>query len=434
MYHDSEVKLQLSMKHPKTTKPKQAKTSLEKLLAQAPHSVLCELVTQLCHRKTDLQAQAFEFLQSRVLLDPSERTQAADQALSHYWKDTKKDLTKVKRSGCHSQAEENKIAKKLENLAQKARNPLLSSKVRVGLIDDLFKFIDTASLLFLDGISQIMLAASHSDDERLTLACCFEKIPRNRYLRHIARLIYREVGENEAYLASRLSDLSASEDYYDLAMFYVEQHDLIKAVETAEQGLAVRFGVKHELRSFLAQYALEHLNDRKRYLELLYKNMLECFTLESYLTFQEHCKTSEWPPYEADIMARLTTQPIYTRFPILLHRKEKDKALAVLLKSGEGSYFPDRTILEYAQALENDYPEEILRFYQNFVNDDYLSTGRAAYTKKAKLTVQIRNLYLNKLKQPKQWDQYRRSLKSKNLRRVAYQEEFALYIPDWKNL
>jgi hypothetical protein len=162
--------------------------------------------------------------------------------------------------------------------------------------------------------------------------------------------------------------------------------------------------------------------------------MLECFTLESYLSFKEHCKASEWTQYEADILARLSTQPIYTRFPILLHRQEKDEALEALLRAEEGSYFPDRTILEFAQALEDTYPKEILRFYQNFVNDERLSTGRAAYTKKAKLTVQIRNLYLNKLKQPKQWDQYRRSLKNQNLRRVAYQEEFALYIHDWKNL
>jgi hypothetical protein len=256
----------------------------------------------------------------------------------------------------------------------------------------------------------------------------------NRYSRHIARLIYREAGKNEAYLTSRLSDLLDAEDYYDLAMFYKDRQDLDKAVKTAEQGLTMRFGTKDDLRVFLANYALEYHSDRKRYLELLYKNMLDCFTLESYQTFQGHCQPSEWSQYEPDILKRLNTQSIYTRFPILWHRQEKQAALEALLEVSEGTYFPDNTMLQYAKILEADYPEALLSFYQGFVNDERLSTGRPAYKKKAQLTVRIRKLYLEQLDQVKAWEQYRRTLKARNLRRVSFQEEFAACIPDWKHL
>lgn len=418
----------------KSTKSKKSKSNLEKLLALAPQAILCELVMQLCERKPDIQAQAFEFLQGRVLLNPEERQKAADQVLLNYWKDAKKDLSKIKRSGCQTQAEENKVLRKLDVLSQKARQDALSKKVRFHLIDDVMKFLDCTTLGMLERMTQIMLAAAHTDEERIILASCLDQYFQNRYLRNIARAIYREIGEDEAYLASRLPDLLFAEDYHDLATFYAEKNNLPEAVQIAEQGLLVRGGGKKELREFLAHYALTHCGDRERYLKLLYENMLERFTLTSYLDFQEHCTDEEWKQYEPDILRRLQNQLIYTRFPILMHRQEKKAALKAMLDEVEYGCFPEGKLLEYAQQLEDAFPEEILKFYQSIVNDERLSTGRPSYTKKAKITVRIRRLYLEHLNQSRQWDQYRRALKSQNLRKAAFQEEFAQWVPDWTKL
>lgn len=296
------------------------------------------------------------------------------------------------------------------------------------------KFLDDTTLGILERLTQVMLTASHTDEERIILANCLNQYFQNRYLKNMARAIYRETGEDEAYLASLLPDLVFAEDYYDLATFYAEKNNLEEAVQIAEQGLLIRSGTKKELREFLANYALTHCGDRVRYLKLLYENMLERFTLQSYLTFQEHCTETEWKQYEPDILRRLQNQLVYTRFPILMHRNEKRAALKAILDEVEYGCFPEGKLLEYAQLLEDDFPNEILKLYQSIVSDERLSTGRSAYAKKAKLTVRIRLLYLEHLKQPKQWDQYRRTLKSQNLRKAAFQEEFASWVPDWTKL
>lgn len=418
------------MKPPKTLKS--TKLSLETLLTQASEQVLRDLVITLCHKRTDLQAQAFEYLHPRVILTPEERENAADQALLHYWKDVKKDLNKIKRSGCNTQADENKVLKKLDVLSQKARQEVLSLKIRMRLIDDLFQFLD--NLPFLEGITKVMLAAAHSDDERMTLATCFDQSPRNGYLKQLARAIYREVGDDEAYLASRLSNLIFAEDYYDLALFYADKGELQKAVEIAEQGLAVRTGSKQELRVFLADYALNHQRDRQHYLQLMYENMLERFSLQSYITFHAYCSQSEWLEYEPGILKRLKSQSVYTRLSIFLHRHEKQAALAILLEASDGVVFPDGKLLEYAQYLEADFPIEILRFYQALVQNERFNTGRPAYTKQAKLTVRIREIYLNHLKQPAKWHQFRRELKHRHLSKSAYQAVFTDWVYDWTKL
>ncbi len=420
------------MKPLKPKPRKQTKPGLETLLSQASPQVLCDLVMTLCYKRTDLQAQALEFLHPRVILTPEEREDAADQALLLFWRDVKKDLNKLIRSDFESQAQETKLVKKLELLSQKAHQEIISFKVRMCLIDEMFQFLDCLALN--KEITQVMMAAAHSDDERMTLATCFEQSPYNGYLKQLAREIYREVGDDEAYLASRLPNMNSAEDYYDLALFYRDKDNLKKAVEIAEQGLAIRYGSKQELRIFLAEYALNHEADRQRYLQLLYENMLERFSLQSYITFESYCSPSEWLEYEPGILKRLESQSVYTRLPIFLHRQEKETALAILLGASGGSTFPDGKLLEYAQSLEADFPKEILSFYQSIVQNDRFNTGRPAYTKQAKITVRIREIYLNHLKQPAKWDQFRRELKHRHLGRSAYQAVFTDWVYDWTKL
>ncbi|WP_373533461.1 hypothetical protein [Vampirovibrio sp.] len=386
----------------------------------------------LCHKRTDLQAQAFEYLYPRVILTPEERGDAADQALLHYWKDVKKDLNKLIKSGFESQSQEAKLVKKLETLSQKAQQEVISLKIRMRLIGEMFQFLDCLALI--KEITQVMMAAAHSDDERMTLATCFEQSPYNGYLKQFAREIYREVGDDEAYLASRLPNMNAAEDYYDLALFYRDKDNLKKAVEIAEQGLAIRYGSKQELRIFLAEYALNHEADRQRYLQLLYENMQERFSLQSYITFEAYCSPSEWLEYEPGILKRLESQSVYTRLPIYLHRQEKEIALALLLDHSGGTVFPEGKLLEYAQSLEADFPKEIRSLYQGIVQNDRFNTGRPAYTKQAKLTVRIREIYLNHLKEPAKWDQFRRELKHRHLAKSAYQAVFTDWVYDWTKL
>jgi hypothetical protein len=102
----------------------------------------------------------------------------------------------------------------LAGLTEKAGN----LKVRNKLIDELYEFSDFFSLGFEQGIAYTMLAFCHSDEERLSLAERFQKVPRDRFLKQMARTIYREAGEDDAYLASRLADMIESEDYHDLAL------------------------------------------------------------------------------------------------------------------------------------------------------------------------------------------------------------------------
>lgn len=106
-----------TMKPLKPTPLKSTKLGLETLLSQASPQVLCDLVMTLCHKRTDLQAQAFEYLHPRMFLMPEDRENIADQALLYYWEDVKKDLNRIKRSGCNTQADENKLLKKLDVLS-----------------------------------------------------------------------------------------------------------------------------------------------------------------------------------------------------------------------------------------------------------------------------------------------------------------------------
>ncbi|MBU4194611.1 MAG: hypothetical protein KKF66_06405 [Actinobacteria bacterium] len=62
------------------------------------------------------------------------------------------------------------------------------------------------------------------------------------------------------------------------------------------------------------------------------------------------------------------------------------------------------------------------------------SLTRKQYASKAKLVAKIRQLYVDILKTPEEWTGFARRVKQENLRRPAFQEEFARAVPGWKEI
>lgn len=189
-----------------------------------------------------------------------------------------------------------------------------------------------------------------------------------------------------------------------------------------------------ELRSFMMERA-EESKDRTGYLKLRFAQTIDCLTLKSYKAFKKICSKKEWGEYEPGMLKALEEGRGIERIKIHLCRNEYDIAIKFLTRSR----YPDTRyggseILKIAVKLEKRYPEAILSFYQSGLGNLNTSSTRQTYAEQAKVMVKVRHMWVNVMRVPEKWEAYGRKVKDANLKRPAFQQEFARVIPGWKDL
>lgn len=189
-----------------------------------------------------------------------------------------------------------------------------------------------------------------------------------------------------------------------------------------------------QLREFLSERALES-GDRKRYLTLRLEQTTDHLALAGYKTFKKICTAEEWSEHEPKLIERLDDAWTPERLKILMHRKEFEKALAVLLKEK----YPSRTWasgeeLQTAKQLETRFPDQILSYYLSGLGNPNSNATRKEYAERAKVMLKIRHMLVDIIKDGNRWKTFAGKVKRDNLRRPAFQEEFAKAIPGWREL
>ena len=284
-----------------------------------------------------------------------------------------------------------------------------------------------------DAIYDVAYAACYDNEDLRDLAERFEAIGREWPIDH-ARRIYRDIGDHEKYLELRLLKMKYGGDYHDLATFYWGTGNRDKAIDIGKKGIKKAEGRMDELRSFMAERAIE-ADDRPGYLELQFAQATDRLTLGDYKSFKNICKKGEWLLYEPRLLKELEKAWGSERLKIHMFRKEYDEALAILTKSlYPDTLYGESDILETAAKPEKPYPEEILKFYMTGLGNLNYSLNRKAYAQKAKVMKKVRHIYVDVMNSPDIRQKFARNVKNLNLKRPAFQEEFAKLIPGWKNL
>lgn len=249
-----------------------------------------------------------------------------------------------------------------------------------------------------------------------------------------ARSIYRRLGDREKYLELRARQMEYGADFHDLATFYWDSGDKEKALQVAEKSLHKAKGRMDELRAFVIARA-EETGDREKYMALQFDQATDGLTIEKYQAFNKLCSAEEWSLFEPQILLRLKQAGAGNRLKIRMHRKEYDEALVILTKgrypisSWGGEYE-----IQAAQKLEKRYPEKILKYYLSGLGNLDRNAERKEYARNAEVMVKVRHMLVDVLGDEARWEKFASKIKRDNLRRPAFQQEFAKVISGWQEL
>lgn len=406
---------------------------LQDLLGAAGPETLINLVAHLSNFSPEMRRECFDYLKKHVTLTTEQKVCSEGEIAMALWWELYPDLEDLDSRGGGDDRTVYHVDGLMDDIRKKLAVEKIDETIRRQLLDEVIPFIKSGNAGLDDSLYDLAYATCYNDEDWRLLAAALETLNRDWPTGH-ARQIYRKLGDRKKYLELRYKKLVYGMDYHDLASFYWDEGDREKALAVAEEGEKKGQGSVDELRKFLSDRALEGGN-RPRYLALQFEQTTDDFTLSGYKAFKKICTAEEWSGYEPQLIKRLDDAWTSERLKILMHRKEYEKALAVLLKGRYPIHAWDSCDeLKTAEQLESRFPDQILKYYISGLGNLNSNATRKEYTQRAGVILKVRRMMVDILKDENRWKAFAGQVKRDNLRRPAFQEEFARIIPGWREL
>lgn len=403
------------------------------LLSTASRQVLEDLLLQLSNARPDVRSECLEYLRKHVALSPEERQTAAGETVLALWSELEPDLNELEEYGGGDYAIQDNVSSLLYQIKMNLAGKQVDPDHRTELLELVLPHIESGNAGLDDNLYEVVYAACYDRNDLRALAKAFEAMGGDWREEH-ARSIYRKLGDRTKYLELRLRNMVYGGDYYDLTTFYWDAGEKEKALQVGAEGLRKAQGRMDELRGFLAQRAKDSGN-REAYLDLQFAQATDRPTLEKYKSFKKICTDVEWALFEGRFVECLKKAWETEQLKIRMHRGEHEEALAILtprqypVRSWEGD-----VEIRVAQELESRFPEAILKYYFSGLGNLKTNAPRKEYARNAALMAKVRRVLVEILKDEKRWLAFAGQVKRDNVRRPAFQEEFALRVPGWLEL
>jgi hypothetical protein len=406
---------------------------LATLLKTASKAKLVDLIVRVAASRPTVRRECLDYLNRHIALSPSRKNQSEGEKLLALWAELAQDLDELDAYGGGVYDVDIHVSSLLQEIAQALSRKKIDAGYRQELLNNALPYIESGNAGLDDDLHNLAYAACYADDEWRALAQAFEAMGGDWNIDH-ARRIYRRLGDREKYLELRQRKLATGTDYFDLADFYWKAGERQKAMEVAETGLLKGKGRMDELRQFVAKRA-KSAGNRERYLTLQFDQAIDPLTCDKYKAFRKLCTAAEWKLYKAKILARLENTRETEQLRIRMHRREYEEAATLLSRSryplnAWGSAYE----LKIAKRLESKYPEAILRYYLSGLGNLKTNAPRKDYARKAHVMTKIRRVLVDVLRDPTRWRDFAVKVKKDNIKRPAFQEEFAMVVPGWQAL
>lgn len=406
---------------------------LTALLETAPKAKLVDLLVRVAATRPAVRRECFDYLKKHATLTPSQQQQSEGEKLRALWAELAPDLDELDAYGGGDDDADFRVSSLLQEIAQALSRKKIEATYRQQLLGDVLPYIESGNAGLDDDLYDVAYATCYTDDDWRALAEAFETMGGDWKLDH-ARRIYRQLGNREKYLELRQRKLATGTDYFDLADFHWKAGERQKAMAVAEEGLLRGKGRMDELRQFVAHQA-KSAGNRERYLALQFDQAIDHLTCDKYKVFRKLCTTAEWQRYEAKILAQLENARDTEQLRIRMHRKEYEEAVAVLTRSRYPFYAWDGVYeLQTAKCLEGRYPEAILKYYLSGLGNLKINATRKEYACKAQVMKKVHHMLVDVLHDAPRWRDFAIKIKRDNLKRPAFQEEFAKAVPGWQAL
>lgn len=405
-------------------------TALTELIAAAPAKALSELILNLAENDPEIRRKCFDYLKKNSAVSKMLKRQSEGEAILSIWAELLPDLEDLDAHGGGPYDVEDQVGELLYEITKRLTSKKVDETYRREILDAVLPFIENGNSGAGDALDELAYAACYSTAELRYLAESLEAMHDDWQTRN-ARNIYRQIGDHDKYLGLRLKHMKVGADFHDLAEFYWETGEKEKSIQIAQKGLKKATGRMVELREFVAERVKES-GDRATWIELQFDQATDYLTLDKYKKFKTECTVEEWKAYEPRLLKKMKNSGNTEQMKIHMDRKEYDSVVNLLSKCSYPQYnFNSDPNVSIAEKLEKRYPEEILKWYISGLGNLSSNQKREEYTRKAEVMAKVRHMLVDVMNDEDRWKKLAVKVKNDNLRRPAFQQEFANIVPGW---
>jgi len=417
---------------------------LDERLRSLDNADLYDLVNNLLDKKPELYQLILEWFKEKQKTAP--KTDANDDLatldnnlLFEYWEDARRIISEFNEYGGGPEDAEYEAYGYLNNISELIKEGNITADAKFDFLDEAFEEYNYNNSGFEDGLMDVFFEICQTKEEWEYLVKKLDEHPsswRTKMIMHIQR---KYLHDDEAYLKERMKNLQYGMDYWDLVEYYDKKGDLPKALETAEEGILKGEGKLTELFEFLSEHfakkedtanlerivhtALSRQSGKKNMLDRLFEHykfmgdyksaketLLESFGFTSwhssyydeYKRMKEFLKDQDWKSIEPEIVNKIKENDLNDYLRICLDKNMKKTAIETILNQasprGRLGLLNDDGFDEFADKLEDDFPEKVIEYYWQKAYRNIPGGNRKTYQDAAKNLKKAKSIYMDILK------------------------------------
>ena len=426
-------------------------TSLKKLIGNLDKKELIRIIGIIANSSDVAEQKLLDYCQKYAVEE--NKNIIFEKQLKQHWK---KAYTVIQMAnmygGCPDSDEEDAYDEMsiMEELIEK--NHDISWLVRKEVLDELLEQIAEDNSGFTDYMVDLTVKLCYSKEEKQYLAD-FLSVNGSSYYKEFASRIYREISEDQKYLASRKAQLNYGSDYLDLASYYKKNGNSELALQTVLEGLNKADGRLDDIYGYLFKYykrkndetaicelyqtALKRKRDIDYIAELLYDyykekqdyvkqkemllNLIQCADSREikkwYLRCRSELSEQDFIENEQGLLEALKKKNLSAYYDICLEKGKTEEILEYIkqhLNFWDWQRIDDKH--RYSKVLATTYPQDIIELYWKEVKY-YINLGKEKnYRHAVSVLREIRQI-MKKNKWTEDWNNYYAKFLEENRRK-----------------
>ena len=422
---------------------------------------LYNLVQNLIRKNSEVHRLVLEWFKEKAEASKVAEEVATlnDELLMEYWEKAENIISEFNEYGGGPEEEEENAYHWLNKISELIEADNISTDAKFDFFDNAFVEYDIGNSGFEDELIHIFFEICETKEEWEYLVEKLAKRPSDWRKDLIMRIQKNYLCDERAYLEMRMENLHYGMDYWDLVAFYVNKGDLQKGLKTAEQGILKGEGRLTELFQFLFELFAEERDtanierivrvaltrkieekdmlDRlfeyyktegnyekaKEALQKAYKIMQYGNYYAEYKKMKAFMQAADWKQVEPEIFKDVQEKDICDYLRICMDKNMKETVLHTILKPPENQWIIKNEFDEFANKLEEEFPEKIIEYYWQSAYRHIPGGNRNTYRIVAGYLAKVKHIYINLLKDESRWKKRFSDLKAEFKNRPAFLDE-----------